>query len=484
VPGERIPLDGVVREGASEVDESLVTGEARPVGKGPGATVIGGTVNQHGALLVEVTRVGRDTVLAGIVRAVEEAQLQKPRIQRVADRVVGVFVPAMLGLAALTVAGWLARGAPVERALVTGIAVVVIACPCALGLATPIAVLVSTGLAGGRGLLVRGGDVLERAGRVTDVLLDKTGTVTRGRPALREIIPLRPGAGAEAALALAAAVERRSEHHVGRAVAEAARALPPGAEPDARGFRALPGRGVSAEVAGEEVLVGNRALLAERGVAVPAGADARAREREAAGETVAFLVRAGEVEALLAVADPLRDEAPAAVEALRAMGLRVAMVSGDGRLTTAAVAGRLGIEATAEASPVDKRDLVARLQREGRRVLVAGDGINDAPALTQADVGAAMGRGTDVTMESADAVLVRDDLRLLPDLVRLSRRTGAVIRQNVFWAFFYNAVAIPLAMAGLLHPIVAAAAMAASSLFVVANSARLRRALSAPSGGG
>jgi Cu2+-exporting ATPase len=483
VPGERVPLDGVVREGDSEVDESLVTGEARPVAKSPGSAVIGGTVNQHGALLVEVTRVGAETVLAGIIRAVEDAQTQKPRIQAVADRVVGVFVPAMLLLATLTVAGWLARGAPGERALMNGISVVVIACPCALGLATPIAVLVATGLASARGLLVKGGDVLERLGRVTDVLLDKTGTVTRGRPALRAVIPLRPGLAAEAALALAAGVERRSEHHVGRAVAEAARALPAGAVPEASAFCALPGRGVVAEVEGDEVLVGNRALLAERGVAVSSAADARAREREETGDTVAFLARAGRLEALVAVADPLRDEAPAAVEALRELGVRVSMLSGDGRLTTAAIAARLGVEATAEATPVEKRDAVARLQRHGRRVLFAGDGINDAPALTQADVGAAMGRGTDVTMESADAVLVRDDLRLLPDLIRLSRRTYAVIRQNVFWAFLYNAVAIPLAMAGLLHPIVAATAMAASSLFVVVNSARLRSALAARPGG-
>ncbi|GAO01991.1 heavy metal translocating P-type ATPase [Anaeromyxobacter sp. PSR-1] len=477
IPGERIPLDGVVREGASEVDESLVTGESRPVAKAAGAAVIGGTVNQHGALVVEVTRVGKDTVLAGIVRAVEEAQAQKPRIQAVADRVVGGFVPAMLVLAALTVAAWLARGAPIERALMTGISVVVIACPCALGLATPIAVLISTGLASARGLLVKGGDVVERAGRATDVLLDKTGTVTRGRPALRALVPIAPGIGEDEVLALAAAVERRSEHHVGRAVAEAARALPAGAEPEAAGFRAVPGRGVVAEVGGVEVLVGNRALLAERGVALAPGADARARELEARGDTVAFLARAGRPLALVAVADPIREEAPAAIAALRALGLRVAIVSGDGRVTTGAVAAALGVEAVAEASPVEKREAVAARQRAGRRVLFAGDGINDAPALTQAEVGAAMGRGTDVTMESADAVLVRDDLRLLPDLVRLSRRTYAVIRQNVFWAFFYNAVAIPLAMAGLLHPIVAAGAMAASSLFVVGNSARLRRAL-------
>jgi Cu2+-exporting ATPase len=270
-------------------------------------------------------------------------------------------------------------------------------------------------------------------------------------------------------------VEARSEHHVGRAVVEAARALPdPGIEVSE--FRAVPGRGVVARV-GDLVLGGNRALLADHGVPLPAEIDRRAAALESRGDTVAFLAARGAVRALIAVADPVRAEASAAIQALRALGLRVRIVSGDGRTTTGAVAAALGVEATAEATPQEKRELVARLQREGRRVLFAGDGINDAPALTQADVGAAMARGTDVTVESADAVLVRDELRLLPDLVRLSRRTYAVIRQNVFWAFFYNAVAIPLAVAGALHPIVAAGAMAASSLFVVLNSVRLRGAL-------
>jgi heavy metal translocating P-type ATPase len=476
-PGERVALDGVVVDGASEVDESLVTGESRPVGKARGAPVIGGTMNGTGALVVEVTRVGDRTVLAGIVRAVEEAQLEKPRLQRIADRVVGVFVPAMLVLAAATAAVWLARGAPLDRAVMTGISVVVIACPCALGLATPIAVIVATGLASSRGLLLAGGDAIERAARVTDVLLDKTGTVTRGRPVLREVIPLPGGPGREAALGLAAAVEGRSEHHVGRAVAEAARALPDGAEIHVEEFRAVPGRGVEARVAGDRVLVGNRALLAERGIPLPALADARARELEGRGETVAFLARGEAALAVLSVADVVRDEAPAALSALRALGLRVSIVSGDARATTEAIAGGLGVEAVAEATPVEKRGIVAARQREGRRVLFAGDGLNDAPALTQADVGLAMARGTDVTLASADAVLVRDDLRLAADLVRLSRKTYAVIRQNVFWAFFYNATAIPLAMAGLLHPIVAAGAMAASSVFVVLNSLRVRSAL-------
>ena len=478
VPGERVPLDGRVVEGASEVDESLVTGESRPVAKGPGAEVIGGTVNLHGALAVEVTRVGKDTVLAGIVRAVEEAQESRPRIQAVADRVVGWFVPAMLALAAATFAWWLARGAPLDRAVLVGISVVVIACPCALGLATPIAVVVATGVATARGILVRRGDVLERAARATDVLLDKTGTVTRGRPVLREVVPLAPGLSREAALVLAAAVEARSEHHVGRAVREAERALEAAAAPAAvAGFRALPGRGVAATVDGAEVRVGNRRLLAEEGIPLPAGADERAAALEARGETVAFLARGGVAVALLSVADPVRDEAGDAVRALRAAGLAVRVVSGDTRATTGAVAAGLGLEALAEVTPVAKREEVARLQAGRRRVIFAGDGVNDAPALAQAEVGVAMGRGADVTLESADAVLVRDDLRLLPDLVRLSRRTYAVVAQNLFWAFFYNAVAIPLAMAGLLHPIVAAAAMAASSLFVVGNSLRLRRAL-------
>jgi Cu2+-exporting ATPase len=482
VPGERVPLDGEVLEGGSEVDESLVTGEARPVAKVPGDAVIGGTVNLHGALVVRVTRIGKETVLAGIVRAVEEAQAAKPRLQAMADRAVGLFVPAMLVLAMATFALWRTRGAPLDDAVMIGISVVVIACPCALGLATPIAVVVATGSATARGLLVRGGDVLERAARTTDVLLDKTGTATRGRPVLREVVALDPALGRDCALALAAAVERRSEHHVGRAIVEAARGVPLQREVEVREFRAVPGRGVVARSGrdGERgrnlVLVGNRALLADHGVALPRDADLAAREREARGESVAFLAAGGAVRALLSVADVLRDEAPEAVRALRDGGLSVAVVSGDGPGATGAVAAALGIEGTAEATPQAKRALVSRRQGEGRRVLFCGDGINDAAALVQAEVGVAMGRGADVTLESADVVLLRDDLRLLPALVGLSRRTLAVIRQNVFWAFFYNAVAVPLAMAGLLHPIVAAGAMAASSLFVVGNSLRLRRA--------
>jgi Cu2+-exporting ATPase len=473
-PGERIPLDGRVLEGRSEADEALVTGESRPVAKVPGVAVIGGTVNLAGALTIEVTRIGADTLLAGIIRAVEQAQGEKPRLQALADRAVGLFVPAVLVLGVATLAGHLWLGAPPERALLHAIAVVVISCPCALGLATPLAVLLATGLATARGLLVKGGDALEAAGRATEVVLDKTGTVTRGQPALRQVIRLRGGEPA-ALLRLAAAVERRSEHHVGRAVVEAARALPLAPEPAVEAFRVVPGRGVSARVDGRPVLIGNPAFLAEAGVVPSAAELARAAGPEGEGDTVAWLAAGGRVEALLVVADPVRDEAPSALAALARLGLTVTIVSGDTRATTAAVAARLGVPFQAGQTPQEKRALVAARQAARARVLVVGDGINDAPALTQADAGVAMGRGSDVTMESADAVLVRDDLTLLPDLILLGRRTTGVIRQNVFWAFFYNMVAIPLAVAGALHPIVGAAAMAASSAFVVLNSLRLRR---------
>jgi len=482
VPGERVASDGLVREGQSEVDESLVTGESRPVAKQPGSPVIGGTVNLHGSFILEVTRTGAATVLAGIIRAVEEAQASRPRIQEVADRVVGFFVPAILLLAIASTAWHLARGTTVAQSLMIGVSVLVIACPCALGLATPLAVLLATGVATSRGLLLKGGDVFERAALANEALLDKTGTVTRGRPELRVVVVVAGGLAAEEALRLAAAVERRSEHSLGRAVVEAARELPdgpePGPEPEVAGFAAVPGRGVEARVDGAPVRIGTRAFLAEAGAVVSPADDARARAFEERGDTVAFLARDGRLLAMLVVSDALRPEAREAVDELCRLGLRVSLLSGDNRRTTEAVAARLGInDAEAEVSPVDKRERVAALQSLGRRVLLAGDGVNDAPALTQADVGVAMSRGTDVTMESAEAVLVRDDLRLVPELVRLSRRTYRIIRENLFWALVYNVVAVPLAMAGVLHPIVAAGAMAASSTFVVANSLRIRRAV-------
>jgi Cu2+-exporting ATPase len=483
VPGERIPLDGVVVEGASEVDEALVTGEPAPVGKSPGDAVVGGSVNRYGSLVVEVTRTGDDTVLSAIIRAVEQAQLAKPRLQALADRAVGAFVPAVLALAAATLAFHLWRGAPPGPALLAAISVVVIACPCALGLATPIAVLLATGVASRRGLLLKGADVLERAARATDVVLDKTGTLTRGRPELREVVLVggaaSPGAVLDRgeALALAAAVERSSEHALGSAIVAAARADSAVPRLEADGFRAVPGRGVEGRAGGRAVLVGNRAFLAERAVAVSPEAVAAARGWEGEGDTVVHLAVDGFLAALLVVSDLPRDEAAEALAEVAGAGLAASVVSGDDRVTTEAVTRRLGIgRAVAEATPAGKRDLLATMQRGGRRVVFVGDGINDAPALSQAEVGVAMARRTEITMESADAVLVREDLRLVPFLVRLARRTDRIVKQNVFWAFFYNAVAVPLAVAGELHPIVAAGAMAASSLFVVGNSLRLGRA--------
>ncbi len=473
VPGERVPVDGTVVAGTSEVDEALITGEARPVAKAPGAPVVGGTLNLHGAFTLRVTRTGAETVLSGIVRAVERAQEQKPRIQAVADRVTGVFVPGILLVACATTAAHLLRGAPLHRALMTGVAVVVIACPCSLGLATPIAVLLATGLASARGALVKGADVLERLARATHVVLDKTGTLTVGRPVVREVVLLDGRRSREEVIGLCAALERRSEHRLARAVAEAARALP--RIPEVERFEAVPGQGVRGVVGGVPALAGNPALLDAAGIVIPSAVATRAAAREAEGETVVHVAAGGELVALVVVADALRPDAPEVVTALRDLGLAVSLVSGDGPVTTAAVAARAGIaEVSAGVSPVGKAEEVARREAEGARVVMVGDGINDAPALTRATVGIAMGRGTDVTLESADAVLVRDDLRLVPALVRLGRRTRRVILQNVFWAFFYNLVAVPLAAAGVLHPIVAAGAMAASSLFVVTNSLRVR----------
>jgi Cu2+-exporting ATPase len=480
-PGERIPIDGVVVDGASEVDEALVTGEPAPVGKAAGDPLVGGSVNLHGSLVLEVTRTGADTVLSSIIRAVEQAQLAKPRLQALADRAVGAFVPAVLLLAAGTLALHLWRGEPAARALLTAVSVVVIACPCALGLATPIAVLLATGVASRRGVLLKGADVLERAARATDVVLDKTGTLTRGRPELREIVlvqasSLRSDLPRPELLSLVAALERRSEHSLARAVVEAARIDPAARWLEPEAFTAVPGRGVEGRVEGHTVLAGNRALLAERGVAVDEAAVAVARQFEGEGDTVVHVAVDRRLAALLVVSDLPRPEAEAALRDLEALGLAPAMVTGDDAVTAGAIAARLGVERVmAEAAPGAKRDALALIQAQRRRVLFAGDGINDAPALTQAEVGVAMARRTEITMESADAVLVREDLRLLPFLVRLARRTDRIVRQNVFWAFAYNVIAIPLAVAGRLHPIVAAAAMAASSVFVVGNSLRLGR---------
>jgi Cu2+-exporting ATPase len=471
-PGEKFPADGTVLSGESTADESFITGESKPVPKAPGDDVVGGSVNRHGTLVFEVKRSGRETVLARIVRAVEEAQASKPSIQGVADRVVGIFVPAIFLIAVLTAAVYFKAGTGAEQALMTGISVLVIACPCSLGLATPLALLVFTGLASSRGLLVKGGNALESAAAVDHVILDKTGTLTTGTLALRNVLTLDGSLSDGEALRVAASIEIHSEHGLGEAIVQAAGTHSLETVTD---FFSRPGKGVSACTAGRTVMVGNLAFMRESGLALD-GEKARdfLSSSEENGDTLVLMGWDGTVRALFALSDRLREEAGEAVRRLTRSGATVTLVSGDYLPAVAAAAGQAGIDRfEAGASPERKRDLVAALQGKGERVMMVGDGVNDAPALTEAAFGLAIGRGTDIAMESGDAVLTRNDLLLVPWLRDASRGALRIIRQNVFWAFFYNATAVPLAVMGFLHPIVAAGAMAASSLFVVGNSLRI-----------
>ncbi|MFC7331586.1 heavy metal translocating P-type ATPase [Rhodocista pekingensis] len=473
-PGERIPVDGIVREGASHADESLLTGESLPVAKEPGARVAGGSVNGEGRLLVETTAVGAETVLARIIRLVENAQAAKAPIQRLVDRVAAVFVPVVLGIALVTLAGWLLAGAPVETAVVAAVSVLVIACPCALGLATPTAIMAGTGVAAQAGILVKDAEALERAHAVDTVVFDKTGTLTEGRPAVVALVPT--GIAEADLLTLAAAVQSGSEHPLAEAVrtAAAARHL---AVPPAADLRALPGRGVAATVAGRDLRLGSARLMQELGIDLAPLADAAARQ-QAEGRTVSFLAdTAGPVLlGLLAFGDAPKPSAARAVERLHAAGLRTVLLTGDNRGSAEATARRLGIPTVlAEVLPEDKAAAVAALKAEGRTVAMVGDGVNDAPALAAADVGLAMGGGTDVAMQAAGITLMRGDPALVADALAVSRRTYAKIRQNLFWAFAYNVLGIPLAALGLLSPVLAGAAMAFSSVSVVTNALLLRR---------
>jgi P-type Cu+ transporter len=481
-PGERIAVDGLVVEGASTVDESMLTGESLPVERGPGAPVVGGSINRTGTFTFRATRVGRDTVLARIVRLVEDAQGSKAPIQRLADRVASIFVPVVLGIAALTFGVWMLWGpAPTFfHALTNAVGVLVIACPCALGLATPTAVMVATGRGAELGVLIRSAEVLETLHRTHAVVLDKTGTLTMGRPVVTDVVP---GSGIETdlVLALAAAVEQGSEHPLGEAIVTAAKsrglALPP-----VREFGAVPGQGVEALVEQGRVLLGNQRLMDERGIE-PGLLAEPARRLAQAGRSVVYVAVAGEPLGLIAVADVLRPEAPAAVAALRALGVEVIMLTGDAQSTAAAVARQAGIDRVhAEVLPEEKATEIKRLQANGRLVAMVGDGINDAPALAQADVGLAMSSGTDVAIEAADVTLMRDDLRGVIAAIELSRRTMRIVRENLGWAFGYNLVLVPVA-AGMLYPIwglqlspiLAGMAMALSSASVVTNSLRLGR---------
>ncbi len=483
-PGDRVPVDGLVVDGVSAVDESMLTGEPVPVTKRPGDEVIGATVNTTGAFVMRATRVGRDTALARIVELVQRAQGSKAPIQHLADRISEVFVPAVLVLAAVTFAGWMALG-PEPRltyALTAFIGVVIIACPCAMGLATPTAIMVGTGRGAEAGMLVRGGEALEAAGRVDTVVLDKTGTLTAGRPAVTAVAPAG-GTDERNVLRVAASLEQGSEHPLGEAIVRAAgdRGLELS---DPAAFEAIPGRGVSGTVDGAPILVGSVALLREHGVdpdAIVAIADRIARD----GATAVAVAIGGTAAGVLAIADPIKPESREAVAGLRAAGHDVWLLTGDARATADAVARTVGIapdRVVAEVLPADKDAVVARLQGEGRRVAMVGDGINDAPALARADLGVAIGTGADVAIEASDVTLVGGDPRLVGTAIRLSRATTRVIRQNLFWAFAYNVVLIPVAMGVLyptfgitINPAFAAVAMALSSVSVVTNSLRLRR---------
>ena len=479
-PGEKVPVDGQVSEGASYVDASMITGEPLPERKGPGDEVIGGTINQTGAFRFVATKVGADTVLAQIIKLVEEAQGSKPRIQALADKVVRVFVPGVMVLAALTFVVWLLFGPQpaLTLALVNTVAVLIIACPCAMGLATPTSIMVGTGKAAELGILFRQGEALQSLQEVKVVALDKTGTLTQGRPELSDF--LVQGFEADEVLQAVAAAEVNSEHPIAEAIVQGAKARGL-ALPRAENFKALPGFGVEARVGGRTVQVGAERYMKglELDVSVFAQAVGRLADK---GKTPLYAALDGQLAALITVADPLKASTPAAIRALHALGLRVAMITGDNRRTAEAIAQQLGIdEVLAEVLPEGKVDAVKALQRGGSKVAFVGDGINDAPALAQADVGLAIGTGTDVAIESADVVLMSGDLRGIPNALALSRATLNNIKQNLFWAFVYNIVLIPVA-AGILYPafgillspILAAAAMGLSSVFVLSNALRLR----------
>jgi Cu+-exporting ATPase len=474
-PGEKVATDGVVERGASALDMRMLTGEPVPVEVAPGARVAGGTVNAGGRLVVRATAVGADTALAQIAGLVEAAQTGKAPVQRLADRVSGVFVPVVLVIAVATLGFWLGSGASATFAFTAAVAVLIIACPCALGLATPTALMVGTGRGAQLGLLMKGPEVLESTRAVDTVLLDKTGTVTTGRMGLAGIA-VAPGTDAAEALRLAGAVEHASEHPIARAIAEAAAAIGP--LPEVAAFASHDGLGVEGVVVGRRVVVGRPAFLlaTDPGLDLPPALAAAREEAEAAGRTAVAVAWDGRARALLAVADTVKPSSASAVTALRALGLRPVLLTGDNATTAHAVAAAVGIdEVIAEVLPAGKAEVVRRLQREGRVVAMVGDGVNDAPALAQADLGLAIGTGTDVAIEASDLTLVSGDLRAAGDAIRLSRATLRTIRQNLGWAFGYNVAALPLAAIGLLNPVVAGAAMALSSLSVVANALRLRR---------
>lgn len=471
-PGEKVATDGTVVEGSSAVDASMLTGESVPVEVVVGDSVSGATLNTSGRLVVEATRVGADTQLARMAKLVEDAQNGKAAAQRLADRISAVFVPVVITLALGTFGFWLGNGAGLSAAFTAAVAVLIIACPCALGLATPTALMVGTGRGAQVGILIKGPEALETARKVDTVVLDKTGTVTTGQMTL---IAVRTEEDEAEVLRLAGALENASEHPIARAVAKGAKDKV-GALPDPEDFTNAAGLGIQGIVEGHAVLVGRQKLLDQWEIRLPAELERARTESEAAGRTAILVAWDGKARAVLEVADAIKETSPEAVRRLRALGLTPILLTGDNKTVAATVAAEVGItEVIAEVMPEDKADVIKRLQGEGRSVAMVGDGINDAAALAQADLGLAMGTGTDAAIEASDLTLVRGDLRTAADAIRLSRKTLGTIHSNLFWAFLYNVTALPLAAAGLLNPMIAGAAMAFSSVSVVGNSLRLRR---------
>ncbi|HUZ21265.1 MAG TPA: heavy metal translocating P-type ATPase [Acidimicrobiales bacterium] len=473
-PGEKVATDGVVRSGTSAIDRSMLTGESVPVEVGPGADVAGATTNTSGRLVVEATRVGAATALAQIARLVADAQAGKAKVQRLADRVSAVFVPVVIGVSLLTLAGWLVAGVATGAAFTAAVAVIVVACPCALGLATPTALMVGTGRGAQLGIVIKGPEVLEQTRQVTTIVLDKTGTLTEGKMAIVALVPAE-GVAESDLLRLVGAAEDASEHPIARAIADHGRQRL-GTLPVAEHFAARAGLGIEAVVDGHAVVVGRPALLADWGVALSGTLATEAERLESEGTTVVGVAWDGAPRGLVAVADRVRPTSQAAIAELRALGLTPVLLTGDNERTANAVAAEVGIDRVlANVLPDEKAAEIARLQAAGEVVAMVGDGVNDAPALAKADLGLAIGTGTDVAIEASDLTLVSGDLRAAADAIRLSRRTLRTIKGNLYWAFAYNVAAIPLAVAGIVNPIVAAAAMAFSSIFVVSNSLRLRR---------
>ncbi|MCL6478223.1 MAG: heavy metal translocating P-type ATPase [Peptococcaceae bacterium] len=473
-PGERIPVDGVIVEGSSSVDESMITGESIPVDKGPGDEVTGASVNKQGSFTFKATRVGDDTALSRIIRLVEAAQGSKAPIQRLADRVSGIFVPAVAAVALLTFGGWYLGGAGFTAALAPMITVLVIACPCALGLATPTAIMVGTGVGAEKGILIKGGEYLERAGKIDTVVLDKTGTITRGEPSVTDLL-VRPPFREEELIAAVAAGEKKSEHPLGQAVVKRARETNIDFTQEVEDFAAIPGRGIRFRAGSRVWHVGNEELAKTLNVDLSAVLPNKNRWEEE-GKTVMVAVADDRLAGIIAVADTVKEHAAEAVTGLKRMGLEVYMLTGDQGRTARAIARQVGIDhVVAEVLPENKAEEIIKLKNAGRVVAMVGDGINDAPALATADIGMAIGTGTDVAVESASITLMRGDLRTIVHAIRLSRQTLRKIKQNLFWAFIYNLIGIPLAVSGVFTPIMGGMAMAFSSVSVVANSLLLKR---------